>query len=142
MKSKGNQVITVRAVVKKPVQKVWDCWSEPGHITHWNFASQDWHCPLATNSLREGEHFIWRMEAKDGSMGFDFSGTYTRVEKHKLIEYELDDGRKVSVSFSERDGATHITEHFEAENMNSRELQQKGWQAILDHLKSYAESLS
>ncbi len=110
------------------------------HIIHWNNASDDWHTPKAENDLREGGTFTSRMEAKDGSMGFDFGGTYTKVVLNKTIEYAMSDGRKVSIVFDSRGGHTHITETFDPESENSREMQQQGWQAIIDNFKKYAES--
>lgn len=133
-------VITVRAIINAPVEKVWNHWTDPMHIIHWNNASDDWHTPRAENELRVGGKFLSRMEAKDGSFGFDFTGKYTKVEPNKLIEYILDDGRKVQVSFSSKDNQTTVTESFEAEELNSVELQQNGWQSILDNFKKYVEA--
>ncbi len=132
--------ITVKTQVKLPVEKVWKYWTEPQHITKWNFASDDWHAPWAENDLRVGGRFTSRMEAKDGSFGFDFGGQYTKVEQHQLIEYTLDDNRKVKISFALHGNGILITETFEAENENTLELQQTGWQAILNNFKKYAES--
>ncbi len=106
----------------------------------WNNASDDWHTPKATNDLRVGGAFASRMEAKDGSVGFDFGGTYTKVMPHALIAYVMDDDRAVSVIFEQRGKATQITETFEAEKTNSAEMQRQGWQAILDNFKKYAET--
>src|SRR5438105_1412812 len=102
--------ITVETSVNAPIEKVWACWNDPEHITKWATASDDWHTPRATNDLREGGKFTSRMEAKDGSAGFDFGGTYTKVVEHQLIEYTMDDGRKVSITFDGHDGHVHITE--------------------------------
>lgn len=132
-------IITVETTVNAPAEKVWKYWSEPEHITKWNAASEDWHTPTATNDLREGGTFTSRMEAKDGSMGFDFGGTYTKVIEHKQIDYTMSDGRKVSITFDEVDGHTHITESFDAESENPVEMQRAGWQAILNNFKKYAE---
>ncbi len=137
--------ITVETTVNAPIETVWDCWTKPEHITKWNSASDDWHTPKATNDLREGGTFTSRMEAKDGSMGFDFGGTYTTVVEHKEIGYTMGDGRKVSVVFDSHPSTgsgkahTHITETFDAESENSPEKQRQGWQAILDNFKKYAE---
>lgn len=132
-------VITIQAEINAPLNKVWEIWNEPKHIINWNYASDDWHSPKAENDLRPGGKFSYRMEAKDGSMGFDFGGIYTRVELHKAIEYVIEDGRNVTISFTEKDGKTSVIESFEAEDMNSAELQQAGWQSILNNLKKYAE---
>jgi uncharacterized protein YndB with AHSA1/START domain len=134
-----KQTITVNATVNAPVDKVWNMWSEPQHITKWNNASEDWHTPHAENDLRTGGKFSSRMEARDGSMGFDFGGTYDKVEKHKLIEYTMGDGRQVKVTFEETGGKTNVTEAFDAETQNSIELQRTGWQSILDNFKKYVE---
>lgn len=132
--------ITVEAVVNAPVQAVWNMWSNPEDIKRWNSASEDWHTPKAENDLREGGKFSSRMEAKDGSFGFDFWGHYTKVEEHKTIEYTMGDERKVWITFSEEGGKTKIVETFEAEDTNPIEMQQGGWQAILNNFKKYAEN--
>lgn len=131
--------ITVNADINAPLEKVWNFWTLPEHIIKWNNASDDWHTPYAENDLRTGGEFQSRMEAKDGSMGFDFRGIYDNVEHHKLIEYTLGDGRKVQISFSENDNQTRVSEKFEAEAENSVELQQNGWQSILNNFKKYTE---
>jgi uncharacterized protein YndB with AHSA1/START domain len=133
-------VITVEALVNAPLDTTWAFWTGPEHITQWNNASDDWHTPWAKNDLVPGGRFVARMEAKDGSMGFDFGGTYDEVVEHRKIAYTLDDNRKVTVSFSETDGGTRVVEEFEAEDENSAELQQQGWQAILNNFKRYTES--
>ena len=133
--------ITVKTTVNAPVEKVWAAWTEPKHITKWNQASDDWHTPHAENDLSVGGEFIFRMEAKDGSFGFDFTGTYDEVQTHKHIAYTLDDGRKVEVTLISGDHFTEIVETFEAESQNSTELQQQGWQAILDNFKKYTEGI-
>ena len=132
--------ITVKTTVNAAVEKVWSCWTLPEHITQWNYASNDWHTPTATNDLQVGGKFTSRMEAKDGSMGFDFWGIYDVVKTNKLIEYTLGDNRKVSIAFVSNGDETIIIETFEAEKENSIELQQAGWQAILDNFKKYTES--
>jgi len=133
-------VITVNATINAPVKKVWKLWTDPAHIIKWNNASPEWHTPKAENDLRVGGKFLSRMEARDGSMGFDFSGKYEKVEPLKNLVYVLDDGRKVEVSFTENGGITEVTESFEAEEINAIELQQQGWQSILDNFRKYAES--
>ncbi len=135
-----NKNITVDVTVQAPVAKTWKYLTEPEHITQWNNASDDWHTPSATNDLREGGKFTCRMEAKDGSAGFDFGGTYSKVIPLKHIAYTMDDGRTVMVQFEDRGGETHITEAFDAESENPVEMQREGWQAILDNFKKYTES--
>ncbi len=125
-----------------PVEKVWQLWTEPKHITQWNNASDDWRTPHAENDLQPGGKFLSRMEAKDGSFGFDFTGVYDAVEKNKYIEYTLADGRKVTINFTGDDRETRVVETFEAKSVNSIEMQKNGWQAILDNFKKYAESRS
>ncbi len=131
--------ITVTTSVNATIDHVWNIWTEPKHVTNWNSASPDWHTPSATNDLREGGRFTFRMEARDGSLGFDFGGTYDKVDLNKTIEYTMDDDRKVKVIFENQTGQIVVTETFEAEAENSLELQQTGWQAILDNFKKYAE---
>jgi uncharacterized protein YndB with AHSA1/START domain len=121
------------------IEKAWKCWTEPDCIVLWNHASEDWRCPSAANDLRAGGAFSYRMEAVDGSAGFDFGGVYTAVEEGKLIASVLGDGRKLRVSFEEAAGRTRVVETFEAEDENPPELQRKGWQAILDNYKKVAE---
>ena len=140
METPNKTTITVEAAIVAPIEKVWKYWTEPQHIIQWNNASEDWHTPHAENDLKEGGRFTSRMEAKDGSFGFDFGGTYTLVETNKQIEYTLDDGRKVSINFTSQGNETTVVETFEAENMNSIELQKGGWQAILDNFKKYVEN--
>lgn len=140
MENPKKTIITVEATVKAPVEKVWKFWSSPEHITQWNNASDDWHTPYAENDLRVGGKFTSRMEAKDGSFGFDFWGIYDVVVTNERIEYTLGDDRKVKIVFTDQGNATQVTESFEAENENSVELQQSGWQAILDNFRKYTES--
>jgi uncharacterized protein YndB with AHSA1/START domain len=135
-----TNVIKIETTVNAPVEKVWSYWSEPKHITQWNQASDDWHTTSAENDLRPGGSFSSRMEAKDGSFGFDFGGTYDAMEENKLIEYTLGDGRKVRVIFSKDSNATRVEESFEAETTNPTEMQRAGWQAILDNFKKYTEA--
>ena len=133
--------VTVETIVNAPVEKVWKAWSEPQHITKWCAASDDWHAPKAENDLRTGGTFSTRMEAKDGSFGFDFGGVYDNVKKNELIEYTMGDGRKVNVIFSSAGDQTKIVEIFDAETTNPVEMQRGGWQAILDNFKKYAETI-
>lgn len=131
--------ITVETTVQTSADTIWNYWTKPEHIMQWNSASDDWHTPRATVDLKEGGTFSIRMEAKDGSAGFDFNGTFTKVIPQKQIEYTMEDGRTVSIQFEDCNGSTHIKETFEAEEENPTEMQRQGWQAILDHFKTYAE---
>ena len=140
MESNKNTQITVQATVNAPVKKVWAFWTLPEHITKWTNASDDWHAPKAENDLREGGKFLTRMEAKDGSFGFDFEGVYEEVKPYKSINYKMADGRKVEIIFDDIDGNTSVTETFDPENTNPVEMQQAGWQAILNNFKKYAEA--
>ena len=133
--------ITVKTTINAPVENVWEYWTAPDHIIQWSFATDEWYCPFAKNDLRPGGEFISRMEAKDGSMGFDFSGTYDHIERFKNIKYTLDDGREIVITFLFKGDSTHIIETFEDEKENSLEMQQAGWQSILNNFKKYAESL-
>ena len=130
--------ITVAVVVKTPLAETWEMWTNPSDIIGWYFASDDWHSPKAENDLRTGGAFLTRMEAKDGSFGFDFYGIYNQIVPFRLIEITLGDDRKVKIHFEETAEGTRVTEIFEAETTNSLELQQGGWQAILNNFKKYA----
>ena len=140
METTNTTAITVQTTVNTPVEKVWKFWTEPGHIIHWNNASDDGYTPRAENDLRVGGKFTARMEAKDGSFGFDFGGDYTNVVEHKTIEYVLGDGRKVKIDFSSEGNTTKVVETFDAENTHPVEVQRGGWQAILDNFKKYTET--
>jgi uncharacterized protein YndB with AHSA1/START domain len=132
--------ITVSAHVHRPVAHVWKTWTDPAHITRWNAAGDDWHCPKASNDLRAGGKFSSTMAARDGRFSFDFAGVYDDVRMHERIAYTLGDGRTCEVLFEERDGGTRVTETFDAETQNPVEMQRAGWQAILDRFKAYAEA--
>mgnify|MGYP001179133505 FL=1 len=140
MEALKKSKITVKVLVQAPVEKVWKYWTSPEHIVNWNNASDDWHTPKAAVDLRVGGTFTSTMAAKDGSMSFDFSGCYTKVEELKLIEYTLEDDRRVSIVFRGDEKQCEVQETFEAESTNSIELQQAGWQAILNNFKKYCES--
>ena len=131
--------ITIETFVKSDITSVWKAWNTPDDIKRWNAASDDWHTTASSIDLREGGQFKSRMEAKDGSMGFDFSGTYTRVVDNQLIEYDLDDGRSVKIEFRTEEGGVRVIETFEAEATNSPEMQRDGWQAILDNFRRFVE---
>ena len=140
METQNKTVITVENTVNAPVKKVWEYWARPEHITKWSNASDDWHTPRAENDLRTGGKFVSRMEAKDGSMGFDFGGTYDEVRDNEYIEYTMGDNRKVKVTFTSNGSSTKIVESFEAEDTHPIEMQRGGWQAILDNFKKYTEA--
>ncbi|MEO6329492.1 MAG: SRPBCC family protein [Ginsengibacter sp.] len=141
MEKQNNTIITIENTINAPVEKVWEFWTKPEHITKWNNASDDWHTPRAENDLRTGGSFSARMEAKDGSMGFDFDGVYDEVRNNEYIEYTLGDSRKVEVTFIANGNKTKVIESFEAENTNPVEMQRGGWQAILDNFKKYTEAV-
>lgn len=140
MATSEKTTIAVAATVNAPIEKVWEFWTSPQHIVKWNNASSDWHTPKAVNDLKIDGTFNYRMEAKDGSFGFDFEGIYTEIKTSQLIEYTIADGRKVQIVFEALDDETHITETFEAEEVHPLELQQDGWQAILNNFKHYTET--
>ena len=133
-------MIIIKTSVNAPLKKAWEYWTQPQHIINWNFASDDWHCPKAENNLNIGKEFSYTMATKNGEMSFDFQGIYTNINEFTLIEYEISDGRKVIISFKEIENNVEITESFEPENIHPEELQQQGWQAILDNFKKYVES--
>jgi uncharacterized protein YndB with AHSA1/START domain len=132
--------IAIEATVNAPLARVWSAWNTPEDIREWNAPSDDWHTTRSAVDLREGGRFLARMEAKDGSQGFDFGGTYTRVVPQKLVEYRIDDGREVTVEFVERGGAVLVKETFDAETENPPEFQRAGWQSILDVFARYVEA--
>lgn len=140
MEAATKAIITVQNTVNAPVSKVWEYWSKPEHITKWCNASDDWHAPWATNDLTAGGKFATRMEAKDGSFGFEFGGVYDVVKENEAIEYTMGDGRKVQVYFTSQGDTTKVVESFEPESQNPEEMQRGGWQAILDNFKKYTEN--
>ncbi len=133
-------LITVESIIEAPIDMVWDFWTKPEHVMHWNFASNDWHCPKANSDFNVGGEFHYIMAAKDGSVEFDFCGTFTKIIDKTFIEIFLEDGRELNIQFESEGNATKIIETFEPEEVNSMELQRQGWQAILDNFKSYTES--
>ena len=136
----SNDPIQVTTTINAPLQRVWDTFNTPEDIMAWNHASDDWHCPASRNDLRVGGTFASTMAAKDGSMEFEFGGEYTQVRPQEFIEYRIGDGRMVSVTFERlSDHETRVTEHFDAEGTHPREMQQAGWQAILENFKRHAE---
>lgn len=140
METVNKTSITVEATVHAPIEKVWRLWTSPEHITQWNNASDDWHTPKAENDLQVGGKFLSRMEAKDGSFGFDFCGVYDELKLYELIGYTIADGRVVRITFSSQDNSTRVVETFEAESTHSIEMQKGGWQSILNNFKKYAET--
>ncbi|MBB2150284.1 SRPBCC family protein [Pedobacter gandavensis] len=140
MTTQDQNVITVTATVNAPIETVWKAWSTPSDIIKWNSASEDWHTPTAENDLRPGGKFSSRMEARDGSFGFDFGGVYDEVVPYELISYTLGDDRKVKINFEKNIDGVKITERFDAESTNSKEMQRDGWQAILNNFKKYVEA--
>lgn len=135
-----KRTITVQTLINAPVEKVWECFTRPEHIMNWAFASDDWEASEAENDLRVGGKFRTRMQAKDKSAGFDFTGVYTQVLPLALIEYNMDDGRHVKTELRQTPDGVKITQTFDPENENSEEMQRSGWQAILDNFKKYAEA--
>lgn len=131
--------ITVETSIEGDIDKIWEYWTKPDHIVKWNNASDDWHTPDAKNTLEEGGKFVYRMEAKDGSAGFDFIGTYKGVKDKEMLEYDLEDGRNVVVNFEKSDGKVVVKEDFEPEEINPKDMQKEGWQAILNNFKKYVE---
>jgi uncharacterized protein YndB with AHSA1/START domain len=140
METAAKTTITVQATINASVEKVWDLWSKPEHITKWCQASEDWHAPYADNDLRVGGEFKTTMAAKDGSFSFDFGGVYTDVKSNSFIAYKMGDGREVSVTFIKEGNATQVIETFDPETINPLEMQRGGWQAILDNFKKYTEA--
>jgi uncharacterized protein YndB with AHSA1/START domain len=132
--------ITVENIVKAPMAKVWEFWTKPEHIVKWAFASDDWEAPHAENDVCTGGKFLTVMQAKDQSSKFDFTGTYTSVKEHELIEYDMADGRHVKIEFVQVPEGVKVVEEFDPENENSEELQRSGWQAIMDNFKKLAEN--
>jgi uncharacterized protein YndB with AHSA1/START domain len=132
--------ITIETTVSSNTDKVWDCYTNPEHITKWNFAVDDWQCPWAENDLRVGGKFRSRMEAKDGSFGFEFEGIYDEIIPLQKIAYTMPDGRQVIVNFENLDDKTKVTIVFDPENMNPVDFQKAGWQAILENFRKYTEA--
>lgn len=132
--------ITIETVVRADLDQVWKAWNTPEDIKQWNAASDDWHTTHSTVDLREGGKFLSRMEAKDGSFGFDFEGTYTRVVPQQAIEYRMSDGREVQSEFIDQADGVLVKSTFDAESENSPEMQRAGWQAILDNFARHVEA--
>ncbi|GKY88498.1 SRPBCC family protein [Sinisalibacter aestuarii] len=135
-----GQTIAIDATIDAPLDKVWRCYTDPAHITQWNFAADDWCCPTASNDVRVGGRYAARMEAKDGSFGFDFEATYTEVSEQEKLSYTMEDGRTVTTSFEPAGAGTRVATIFEAEAQNPVEMQRDGWQAILNNFKKHTET--
>ena len=133
--------ITIKTQIKSGIQQVWNAYTNPEHIIHWNFATPEWHCPKVENDLRIGGEYFARMEAKDGSFGFDFKAIYKELIPEQSLVYVLEDGREVNISFLSQGDITQVVIIFDAENQNPIEMQQTGWQLILDNFKRYTESI-
>lgn len=135
-----TSTITVQTDIHAPIEKVWELWTAPKHIVNWAFASDDWEASDAENDVRVDGRFKTVMSAKDKSSSFDFTGVYTAVQNHELLEYDMDDGRHVKIEFKKLPEGTKVIETFDPESINTEELQRSGWQAILDNFKKYTES--
>jgi uncharacterized protein YndB with AHSA1/START domain len=135
----AQQIIHVEALIHADLDHVWDCWTNPAHIVQWNFAHPSWCCPRASNDVRAGGAFSWRMEARDGSAGFDFSGKYIKTEPQRQLVVTLDDDRSLDIQFQVVPNGVLVSEDFEAENQNPVDMQRAGWQAILNQFKAHCE---
>lgn len=131
--------IEIEVTVAAPLSTVWNAWVHPDDIQQWNVATKGWCCPSAEIDFTVGGEFSYRMEEENGSMGFDFKGTFTHIENEKLIKFTLDDGREVAVEFTDQNGGVTVKETFEAENQNPPELQRQGWLSILERFKAHVE---
>lgn len=136
-----RDLVEVKVDVKADIKRVWDCWTKEEYIVNWYFSSDNWHTPKAVNDFKEDGKFSYRMESKDGSMGFDFAGRYLKIEEGKLIRYLLADTRRVDVKFIDNGGWVTVTEDFEPESSHTRDIEREGWQSILDNFKIYIENL-
>lgn len=139
--STSGEFITVECIASVPIEQAWKLWTDPEHVVHWNFASPDWHTPRATTDLTVGGKYCARMEAKDGSAGFDCEGIFDKICEHELLESHFADARKIEVKFSRTENGTKISQTFETETVHPAELQRAGWQNIMDNFRKYAESL-
>ena len=140
MASEGK--IEIESKINAELDRVWEYWTKPEHITKWNKASEDWLCPNAENDLKEGGKFKYRMESEDGKVGFDFAGTYKVVKEKEKLTYELEDGRNAEVIFLEEDGSVMIKETLDTEDENPVDQQEQGWKSILESFKTYTEEQS
>nr|WP_300004051.1 SRPBCC domain-containing protein [Tissierella sp.] len=136
-----RELVEVRVDIRADMDKIWKYWTQERHIVNWYHSSETWHTPRAINDFKEDGKFSYRMESKDGSMGFDFSGRYLKIEEGKLIRYLLEDTRRVDVKFIENGDIVRVTEDFEAESNATKDIEKSGWQSILDNFKTYVENL-
>ena len=132
--------ISIQTTIHAPIEIIWECWTLPKHIPQWAFASNDWEANSIKNDVQVGGRFLTKMAAKDGGSGFDFSGVYTKIQQNELVEYDLDDGRHVSIEFKKSPQGIEITQTFDPDNEYPREYQASGWQGFLDNFKKYVES--
>lgn len=132
--------IAIETEVQAPLHAVWQAWVTPADITRWNVATDDWCCPRADIRLEVGGTFNYRMEARDGSVGFDFEGRFTAIDPQRLIRFQLEDEREVTVEFIESDSGVRVIETFDAEDEHSGEQQRQGWLAILDNFRKHVEA--
>lgn len=135
-----KNIITISTQIKGDIKRVWEYYTLPDHITQWNFADPSWHCPWATNDMRPGGKYVARMEARDGSFGFDFGAVYDQIDPEKSFSYTIGDGRSVTVRFNPNGALIEVVVSFEAEQQNPVDMQRGGWQSILNNFKKYAES--
>lgn len=131
--------LTVSVIINRPLSVLWDKWTNPSHVRHWNFAHESWHCPNASSDFQVNGEFHYIMAAKDASFEFDFWGTFQQIDSEKYIKILLGDGREMEVFFEASEEGVQIMERFDPENQNPTEMQQQGWQAILNQFKKYAE---
>ncbi|QYJ76748.1 MULTISPECIES: SRPBCC family protein [Shewanella] len=132
---------TVQTLIDAPIAVVWQAWTTPSHICQWNFADDSWCCPAAEIDLREGGSFSYRMQARDGSMGFDFGGTFTHLIPGSALGYVMEDGREVQVTLRQTPEGVLLEETFDNEDQHTAEQQRQGWQAILNNFRHHVDSL-
>ncbi|MFV0389388.1 MAG: SRPBCC family protein [Pyrinomonadaceae bacterium] len=132
--------VTIEVTAKCDIRKAWSSFTAAENLTRWNFAGDDWHCPKAENELRPGGRFNYRMETKDGNIGFDLTGSFISVDKPESLVYEFDDGRRVEVVFESTEDTTRVIQTFEVENENPVSLQRNGWQTILNNFAAFCET--
>lgn len=134
--------IKIEITILASMDLVWECFTDRDHIEEWYFASEDWHCPNAENNFEVGGKFNYRMEAKQGGFGFNFTGVFDEIKTKKLIKYHLDDGREVEIKFvEENENTVKVFQDFQPETENPRDLQQNGWYAILNNFRKYVERI-
>lgn len=136
------QPITIETIVAATPEEAWAAYNSPEAITQWNQASEDWHCPSASVDLRAGGRYVARMEAKDGSFGFDFGGTYEEVNEPHALALVMDEGRRMRTTFAAEGSGTRVTTIFDPEAMNPLDMQRDGWQSILDSYARYVSKVA